>query len=85
MAFWSGIGFTTATVIAISVFLLGDAWGHIQQMMETGNFAPGNAGLVFYMDIAMPVVSIILLLLVRARKAGPRQRRMEPSSSYGSS
>ena len=48
LAFWSGIGFKTATVIAISVFLLGDAWGHIRQMVMSGNFAPGNAGLVFY-------------------------------------
>jgi hypothetical protein len=30
-------------------------------MMVAGNFAPGNAGLPFYMDIICPVLAIGLL------------------------
>jgi hypothetical protein len=55
-------------VVAISIFLLGDAAGHVHQMMLAGNFAPGNAGLVFYMDIIQPLLSVALLLAVRARR-----------------
>ncbi len=68
VSFWASIGFKTATVVAISIFLLGDAAGHVHQMMLAGNFAPGNAGLVFYMDIIQPLLSVALLLAVRARR-----------------
>jgi hypothetical protein len=68
VSFWAGMGFKTATVLAISIFLLGDAAGHIHQMMLAGNFAPGNAGLVFYMDIILPLLSGALLLAVQARR-----------------
>jgi hypothetical protein len=37
-------------------------------MMLAGNFAPGNAGLVFYMDIILPLLSGALLLAVQARR-----------------
>lgn len=33
---------------AASIFLLGDAVGHVRQMLITGNFAPGTAGVVLY-------------------------------------
>jgi hypothetical protein len=34
-------------------------------MMTTGNFASGNAGPVFYLDILLPVATIVLLLISR--------------------
>ena len=69
VAFWSSMGFKTATVLAIAIFLLGDAAGHIHQMMATRNFAPGNAGLVFYMDILLPLFSGGLLLAASRKNA----------------
>lgn len=36
--------FWVATVIGFSVFYLGAAYGHIINIIETGNMAPGNAG-----------------------------------------
>lgn len=48
-----------------SCFLLGAAGGHIYQMITAGNFAPGNAGVVFYMDILLPIVGWALLYLSR--------------------
>ncbi|MGE4048236.1 MAG: DUF6790 family protein [Acetobacteraceae bacterium] len=48
-----------------SVFLLGDAVGHVRQIMVAGNFAPGNAGLPFVMDILCPLLAIVLLILAR--------------------
>jgi hypothetical protein len=56
-------------VLAIAIFLLGDAVGHVHQMMATGNFAPGNAGLVFYMDILLPLLSGGLLLVASRNRA----------------
>ena len=31
-------------------------------MLEAGNFAPGNAGVPFFMDVICPVLSIVLLV-----------------------
>jgi hypothetical protein len=63
MAFWRELPFQAAAVCAASVFLLGDAIGHVRQMIVAGNFATGNAGLPFYMDIICPVLAIILVLV----------------------
>ena len=56
LSFWQDMSFKAATIGAASVFLLGDAIGDVHQMMVAGNFAPGNAGLPFYMDIICTVV-----------------------------
>ena len=54
-----------------SIFFLGDAVGHVKQMMVAGNFAPGNAGVPFYMDVICPALAITLLIIaIRERSAG---------------
>jgi hypothetical protein len=63
IAFWGGLGFKAAAVCAASIFLLGDAFGHVRQMMIAGNFAPGNAGVPFYMDVICPLLAITLLII----------------------
>jgi hypothetical protein len=73
LAFWRDLSFKAAAVSAASVFLLGDAVGHVRQMAEAGNFAPGNAGVPFFMDIICPVLAIILLAWsVRMRRRQTR-------------
>ena len=57
--------FWTATVIAVSVFYLGDAYLHIINIMQTGNIAPGNAGSALYLDILTPIVLIVLLIIYK--------------------
>ena len=57
--------FRAATVCAASVFLLGDAVGHVHQMLAAGNFAPGNAGVPFFMDVICPLLAIGLLIATR--------------------
>jgi len=39
-----------------SFVLLGAAAGHVYQMVTERNFSPGNAGIIFYMDIIVPLV-----------------------------
>ena len=58
---WIKGDFWTATVIGYSVFLWGDAIGHVVQMVKEKNFAPGNAGTVFYLDILVPAALYVLL------------------------
>jgi hypothetical protein len=70
IAFWRDLGFKAAAVCAVSAFLLGDVMGHMQQMTTAGNFAPGNAGVPFYMDVICPVI-VVVLLVVAVREHRP--------------
>jgi hypothetical protein len=74
IAFWRDLSFKTAAVLAASVFLLGDAVGHIHQMLAAGNFSPGNAGVPFYTDIICPILAIGFLFLEHRRKIGEVSR-----------
>jgi hypothetical protein len=65
VAFWRSWDFRAAAVCVASIFLLGDAVGHVRQMVGAGNFAPGNAGVPFYMDIIAPALAVALLLASR--------------------
>jgi hypothetical protein len=54
-------------------------------MMAAGNFAPGNAGVIFYTDILIPLIGFALLWLQhrypRERVvATPHGRDREPAS-----
>jgi hypothetical protein len=52
-----------AAVVGPALFLLGAAGGHLHQMIVAGNFAPGNAGVIFYTDILIPIIGFVLLWL----------------------
>lgn len=52
-----------AAIVGPSLFTLGAAAGHVYQMVAAHNFAPGNAGAIFYMDIAIPLFGFVLLWL----------------------
>ena len=52
-------------ILGPSCFLWGAAGGHIYQMVTANNFAPGNAGVVFYTDLFLPVLGLMLLYLSR--------------------
>jgi hypothetical protein len=68
IAFLRDLSFKAAAVCAASVFLLGDAVGHMREMVMTANFAPGNAGVPFFMDIIAPLSAIALLFVSSRRK-----------------
>ncbi len=67
LAFWRAWEFRAAAICAASIFLLGDAVGHVRQMVSAGNFAPGNAGVPFYMDIFAPALAVALLFAADRR------------------
>jgi len=71
VAFWRDLSFKAGAVCAASIFLLGDAVGHVREMVTAGNFAPGNAGVPFVLDVIGPL-SIIALLFVASRRKNAR-------------
>jgi hypothetical protein len=63
LAFRGSFDLRLAAVVGPAIFLLGAAGGHVYQMITAGNFAPGNAGLIFYTDILIPLIGFVLLWL----------------------
>ena len=62
-----------AAILGPALFMLGAAVGHVRQMIVAHNFAPGNAGLFFWMDIIIPLFGFALLVA--------QSRLGEPTSS----
>jgi hypothetical protein len=67
-----------AAVIGIACFLLGAAGGHVVAMIKSHNFAPGNAGIIFYTDILLPIIGFALLWLAYRYS---RQNATDPTAS----
>jgi hypothetical protein len=72
ISFWRSLDFKAAVVIVNAIFLLGDAIGHVGQMIAAGNFAPGNAGVPFLGDLIFPVLTLVLLIIVQRSDSAPR-------------
>ena len=74
LCYWFRAEFWSATVIGASVWQLGDAVGHIQQIIIAQNYSPNNAGAaLFFNDIVIPL--ILIALLVYRRYAGGHEPR----------
>jgi hypothetical protein len=71
LAFRGSFDLRVAAVVGPALFLLGAAGGHLYQMIAAGNFAPGNAGVIFYTDILIPLVGFVLLWLQRRHEREP--------------
>jgi hypothetical protein len=52
-----------AAIVGPAAFLWGAAAGHVREMITAANFAPGNAGVIFYTDILIPLIGFALLWL----------------------
>jgi hypothetical protein len=63
IASWRSFDMRLAALIAPTCFLWGAAGGHIASMINEHNFAPGNAGIIFWSDILVPVIGFTLLWL----------------------
>jgi len=79
-SFWRDLSFKAAVVMINAIFLVGDAVGHVRQMAVAGNFAPGNAGTPFVMDIVLPVLTVALLL--SARRSQQRAEAIRTRSRF---
>jgi hypothetical protein len=65
LAAFASFDLRLAAVLGPAIFSLGAAAGHIHQMVSEQNFAPGNAGGIFYTDIVIPLIGFALLWLQR--------------------
>jgi hypothetical protein len=52
-----------AAIVGPALFALGAGFGHIYQIVTEHNFAPGNAGVIFYLDFLIPLFGFLLLWL----------------------
>ena len=60
-----------AVLIVAMSFLAGAGIGHIRDVVQSGNFAPGNAGPILFTDFLTPIVILVLLLLA-AQSSRPK-------------
>lgn len=65
LCWWFEGTFWFATIVATTVWLWGDAVGHIRQIVVAHNYAPNNAGGALYSDVLVPAVLIILAIAAR--------------------
>lgn len=56
-----------AAVVGPGLFMLGAAGGHVYQMIVASNFAPGNAGIMFYSDLFLPAFGVAMLVLTKPK------------------
>jgi Family of unknown function (DUF6790) len=70
LAFKGSFDLRLAAVVGPACFLWGAAGGHVYQMIKAHNFAPGNAGIIFYSDILIPVAGLLFLWLQRRSRRG---------------
>jgi hypothetical protein len=66
LAFKGSFDLRLAAIVGPACFLWGAAGGHVYQMITTHNFAPGNAGVIFYSDVLVPIFGFIFLWLQRS-------------------
>jgi len=66
LAFKGNCMLRLASILGPAMFQWGAAAEHIRDLMATGNMAPGNAGVVLYSDILLPVIGFALLWFKRS-------------------
>ncbi len=79
LAFRGGFGLRVAAVVGTAGFLLGAAAGHVYQMIVAHNFAPGNAGVIFYTDLGIPAIGFVLLFLQHRLGGNPSALGVVPA------
>ncbi|WP_201834519.1 DUF6790 family protein [Microvirga zambiensis] len=77
MAFKGGDGMRLAAIVGPACFLWGAAIGHAVQMVEAHNYASGNAGVIFYTDILLPLFGLAMLWM--RRRAGDSSAVARPA------
>jgi hypothetical protein len=71
LAYQKDLGLRLAAIVGPACFMWGAAVGHIDQMVTAHNYAPGNAGIMFWLDIFLPAFGLILLAAWRRAQNSP--------------
>ncbi len=72
LCLWFRDNFWLATAIANAVWLLGDAVGHIRQLLLVNNHAPNNSGMFLVVEIITPLLIVVLALYHRSASSRSR-------------
>ena len=72
LAFKGSRDMRVAAIVGPTCFLWGAAGRSYLRDDHGANFAPGNAGIIFYSDILVPIVGLLFLWL--QRRATPKSR-----------
>ncbi len=84
LGFFRGFEMRLAAVVSSAAFLWGAAGGHVYQMVTQGNYAPGNAGIIFWSDILAPIIGFGLLYAeARVGRAGAANGGAAPDQVRG--
>jgi len=65
LCIWARRNFWLATIIINGAFAWGIAYGHVAQMIKLLNYNPGNAGIVFWIDLLIPLITFVLFIIYR--------------------
>ena len=68
---WFRGNFWLATAIANAFWLLGDAVGHVRQMLVYNDHAANNSGVFLVAEIVTPLLILFLTLYHRRKTLGP--------------
>jgi hypothetical protein len=71
LCLWFRGNFWLATAIANAVWLLGDAIGHVRQMLLFNNHAANNSGIFLAAELLTPVLILSLALYTRSTSSTP--------------
>jgi hypothetical protein len=82
-AAFKGFEARAATAIAAACFLAGAGVGHLMDIAQGDNLAPGNAGPILYTDFLTPI-AILVLLLVFPRRPEPVAAELAAETSRAS-
>jgi hypothetical protein len=76
LCIWLRGWFWLSPIVSKSIFLLGAAYLHIEDIFANDNLNPGNAGPVLFYDLAIPVLSCALFVVyVKTGGLEPRDTR----------
>ena len=59
IATWRSLEMRLAAILGLAPFLWGAAGTHIHSMITAHNFEPGNAGIIFWSDILIPLIGFV--------------------------
>lgn len=81
LAFRPDFGLRLAANLGPACFMWGAAAGHVYQMVAHHNFAPGNAGTMFWADIFLPIIGFVLLIGWRMTAPDRQSNEVDTASS----
>lgn len=62
-AAYRGFEARLAVNLVLACFLMGAGVGHLREIVQQGNFAPGNAGPILFTDFLTPLTIFVLLAI----------------------